>query len=106
VDRAVGGSELLDAAERHSALVAASFGDETAGVTSGAVLGRAGRSKVALRLQDDDGTALVVYRGQRPGSRVERAAHRELREAIARVAAERLGRRRPWVPRIRLRVDS
>jgi glycosyltransferase involved in cell wall biosynthesis len=105
VDRVVNGRELLDAAERHSALVAASLGNDTAGVIGLELLRRAERRKVALQLQDEDGTALVIYTGDQPRSGVGRPAHRELRERIARLAAQRFGRRRPWVPRLRLRVD-
>jgi hypothetical protein len=102
VDRAATGRALLDAAERTSALVAASFGDGSAedapGCSGTEVLERAGRGGIVLQLHDDDGTTLVVYRGQRPPGRVDRALGRQLREAVARRAARRLGRRRPWVP--------
>jgi glycosyltransferase involved in cell wall biosynthesis len=99
VDRATDGGAVLDAAERHSALVAASFADESESVRE--VRGRAQRRGLVLELHDDDGTALVVYRGQRPLTPVDLSAKRRLREAGARQAARRLGRRRPWVPVLR-----
>jgi hypothetical protein len=109
IDRVATGRALLDVAERHSALVAASFGgalsDETAaapgsvgGCSPGEVLERAKRRGIVLQLHDEDGTTLVVYRGQGPLGQVDRPVQRQLREAVARCAARRLGRRRPWVP--------
>lgn len=106
VDRVPNGADVLAVAERQSALVAASFGDESAGVTGPDVVRRSQPRKVLLQLEDSDGTGLVIYTGDQPRSHVGRPAHRELREAIARLAAQRLGRRRPWVPRLRARVDS
>ncbi|MBV9412896.1 MAG: glycosyltransferase [Acidimicrobiia bacterium] len=106
MDRVANGSDLLDAAERHAAVVAASYGDGSAGMTRDQVVGRAEGRKILVQLQDGDGTALFVYEGDRPRSGVGRPAHGELREAMARLAAERFGRRRPWVPPLRRRVDS
>jgi glycosyltransferase involved in cell wall biosynthesis len=94
VDRVQAAGELLEAAERQSALVAASFAEPA----EGGVLPRATRGGTVLQLHDDDGTVLVVYRGARPGARVDRPVLLRLREAGARQAARRRGRRRPWVP--------
>jgi GT2 family glycosyltransferase len=83
----------LDVAERHSALVAASVSDAS---TSG-VPERARRHGIVHQLRDD-GTELVVYRGDRQHAEVDQPLTRRLRETVARYAARRLGRRRPWVP--------
>jgi hypothetical protein len=96
IDRVAAAREVLDAAERHSGLVAASF----SGGSGREVLERAERRGIVLQLHDDDGTTLVVYRGQRPLGHVDRPLRR-LREAVARFGARRLGRRRPWVPFLR-----
>jgi glycosyltransferase involved in cell wall biosynthesis len=96
IDGVVGGRALLDAAERHSALVAATFDNSSAEGRD--VQGRARRRGIVLELQDGDGSELVVYRGQQPVPPVDRLLRRRLREAVARSAARRLGRRRPWVP--------
>src|SRR5205814_10256001 len=109
IDRLANGAGLLDAAERASSLVAASFGeastDETATV-SGRQVGERAKSGVVLDLHDDDGTALVVYRGDRPLARADLSAGRRLREGMARAASRRLGRRRPWVPKVRPATDA
>jgi glycosyltransferase involved in cell wall biosynthesis len=104
VDRLATGRALLEAAERHSALVAASFGAPSAegptaepGCSAREVLERAKRGGIVLRLQDEDGTALVIYRGQRPLGHVDRRVRRLFRD-VAHSAARRLGQRRPWVP--------
>jgi glycosyltransferase involved in cell wall biosynthesis len=101
IDSVAAGAELLDAAERYSGLVAASTGDGTTGVTRRQVMERAARRKTVLQLGDDDGTDLLIYHGDQPRSAAGRPAQRELREAVARLAARKLGRRRPWVPRVR-----
>jgi len=93
IDLAAGGHNLLDAAERHSTLVAASAHVRAADE----VESRAKSAGVVLHLSDDDETALIVYRGRRAGGRVDRPALEGLREGLARQAA-RTGRRRPWVP--------
>src|SRR5207245_11649446 len=83
VDRLATGRALLAVAEHHSALVAASVGDEPAEATGAApgsmggcsareVLERAKRRGIVLQLHEEDGTALVAYRGQRPVGRVDR----------------------------------
>src|SRR5207248_2674694 len=77
LDRVHASRALLEAAERHSALVAASFAEPA----EGDVQGVARRGRTVLQLHDDDGTALVVYRGDRPGARVDRPVLRRLREA-------------------------
>lgn len=93
VDRTAGAESLLEAAERHSGLVAASASTPSAGE----LLSRARRGGIVLDLQDDD-TTLVVYRGTRPRTPVDRSVLGRLRETLARQAARQRGRRRPWAP--------
>lgn len=96
VDRAPDHRAHLDAAERQSALVAASFNRGAANAAR-EVLDRAGQQGTVLRLDDDD-TTLVIYRGQRPLPPATQTRGRQAREAAARYAAQRFGRRRPWLP--------
>jgi hypothetical protein len=98
-DGAAEANALLDFAEHHSGLVAATF--ELGAGCERDVRRRAERHGVALELHDPDGTALVVYRTDRPLTRVDQPLPRRLREAAARLAARRLGRRRPWEPSVR-----
>jgi glycosyltransferase involved in cell wall biosynthesis len=92
VDRIAAGQAMLDAAERNSALVAASF--DNASDEARDVLERAERAGIVLQQRDDDGTSLVVYRGTRPRERMARPVRRQLRDVMRR----RLGQRQPWVP--------
>jgi len=76
--------------------VAASFDVESA--QGGEVLERARHGGIVLQQQDEDGTTLVVYRGQRPSEPAPRPVARRLRHAVGRHVARQLGRRQPWVP--------
>jgi hypothetical protein len=94
VDQVPAGGSLLETAERCSALVAVS----TAAALAADVVPSARQRGILLELSDDDDTALIVYAGSRPGGPVDRSALERVREALARQAARRGGRRRPWVP--------
>jgi hypothetical protein len=101
LDESPAGRALLDVAEHHSGLVAASIGVGSVGVPSGEVLGRAKRGGMILGLSDDDGTTLVVYRGKRARGAVKGSLGHRIRETGARFAARRFGRRRPWATALR-----
>ena len=96
IDQVANGGALLDVAERHSGLVAVS--SETGSSDGRDATERAKCRGSVVQLQDDDGTTLVVYRGEQPLRPVDRSAPQKVREAAARLAIRRLRMRRPWVP--------